>query len=148
MAGKRPRSFRLGKAAGWTGLGGLLAMAILACESNVYAPPPPPRVTVAQPTRQPVVDYLTFTGNTQAINTVQLKARVQGFLDKILFKDGDMVKKGQLLFLIQQNTYQNQLDQSKAQVLQQKANYDHAVVETARFTKLVQAESCRPAGPG
>ena len=129
----------MGKPVGWATLGALLAMGICACgEGNVYAPPPPPRVTVAQPSRQPVVDYLTFTGNTQAINTVQLKARVQGFLDKILFKDGDMVKKGQLLFLIQQNTYQEQLEQAKAQVLQQKANFDHAVVETTRFTKLVQ----------
>jgi RND family efflux transporter MFP subunit len=128
----------MAKPMGWAMLGAMLAMIILACgESNVYAPPPPPQVTVAQPTRQPVVDYLTFTGNTQAINTVQLKARVQGFLEKILFKDGDMVKKGQLLFMIQQNTYQDQLEQAKAQVLQQKANYDHAVIETARFTKLV-----------
>jgi RND family efflux transporter MFP subunit len=117
-------------------------LAILACgESNVYAPPPPPQVTAAQPARQPVVDYLTFTGNTQAINTVQLKARVQGFLEKILFKDGDMVKKGQLLFIIQQNTYQDQLQQAEAQVLQQKANFDHAVVETARYTKLVKQKA-------
>jgi RND family efflux transporter MFP subunit len=49
-----------------------------------------------------------------------------------------MVKKGKLLFIIQQNTYQNQLEQAKAQVLQQKANYDHAVIETARFTQLVK----------
>jgi RND family efflux transporter MFP subunit len=119
-----------------------VSLAILACgEGNVYAPPPPPKVTVAHPTRQPVVDYLTFTGNTQAINTVQLKARVQGFLEKILFKDGDMVKKGQLLFLIQQNTYQDQLEQAEAQVLQQKANYDHAVVETARYTRLVKQKA-------
>ena len=82
----------------------------MACgERNVYAPPPPPQVTVSQPTRQPVTDYLEFTGNTQAINTVQLRARVQGFLEKVFFKDGDLVKKGQLLFLIQQNTYQGQV---------------------------------------
>ncbi len=142
MAGNRPRSFMMGKPAGWAGLGVMLAMVICACgQGNVYAPPPPPRVTVAHPVRQPVVDYLNFTGNTQAINTVQLKARVQGFLEKILFKDGDMVKKGQLLFIIQQNTYQDQLEQAKAQVLQQKANYDHAVVETARFTKLVKQKA-------
>ena len=138
MAGNRPRSVIMERPAAWAGLGILLALAVCACgQGNVYAPPPPPQVTVAQPARQPVVDYLTFTGNTQAIKTVQLKARVQGFLEKILFKDGDSVKKGQLLFLIQQNTYQDQLDQAKAQVLQQKANYDHAVIETARFTKLV-----------
>ncbi|MFA5110174.1 MAG: efflux RND transporter periplasmic adaptor subunit, partial [Desulfobaccales bacterium] len=130
------------KPVGWAALGGALALVILACgERNVYAPPPPPRVVVAQPSRQPVVDYLTFTGNTQAIKTVQLKARVQGFLEKILFKDGDLVKKGQLLFLIQQNTYQDQLQQAEAQVLQQKANYDHAVIETARYTRLVQQKA-------
>ena len=119
-----------------------LFLTILACgESNVYAPPPPPRVTIAQPVRQPVTDYLEFTGNTQAINTVQLRARVQGFLEKVFFKDGDMVKKGQLLFLIQQNTYEDQLQQAKAQVLQQKANYDHAVIETTRYTKLVKQKA-------
>ena len=129
-----------GKLAGWACLCGLLV--IMACgERNVYAPPPPPQVTVSQPRRQPVVDYLEFTGNTQAINTVQLKARVQGFLEKILFKDGDPVKKGQLLFLIQQNTYQDQLQQAEAQILQQKANYDHAVIETARYTRLVQQKA-------
>lgn len=142
MAGNRPRSFIIGKQVGWAGLGFMLAMTSFACgEGNVYAPPPPPRVTVAQPSRQTVVDYLTFTGNTQAIKTVQLKARVQGFLEKIYFKDGDMVKKGQLLFLIQPNTYQDQLQQAEAQILQQKANYDHAVIETARFTKLVQQKA-------
>ena len=114
----------------------------MACgDRNVYAPPPPPQVTVVQPVRQEVTDYLEFTGNTQAINTVQLRARVQGFLEKVFFKDGDMVKKGQLLFLIQQNTYQDQLAQAEAQVLQQKANYDHAVIETARYTKLVQQKA-------
>ena len=111
----------------------------MACgQGNVYAPPPPPQVTVIHPVRQMVVDYLEYTGNTQAINTVQLQARVQGFLEKVFFKDGDVVKKGQLLFLIQQNTYQAQLEQAEAQVLQQKANYDHAVIETARYTKLVK----------
>lgn len=142
MPGNRTRSGIMRKPAGWAVLGGVLAAAILACgDRNVYAPPPPPRVVAAQPSRQPVVDYLTFTGNTQAIKTVQLKARVQGFLEKILFKDGDLVKKGQLLFLIQQNTYQDQLQQAEAQVLQQKANYDHAVIETARYTRLVQQKA-------
>ena len=128
------------KLAGWVVLAGMLA--VPACgERNVYAPPPPPQVTVSQPLRQAVVDYLEFTGNTEAINTVQLKARVQGFLEKILFKDGDKVKQGQLLFLIQQNTYQDQLQQAEAQILQQKANYDHAVIETARYTRLVQQKA-------
>ncbi len=126
--------------AGGAALGSLLV--IMACgQSNTYAPPPPPQVTVAKPVRQLVADYLEFTGNTQAINTVQLVARVQGYLDKILFKDGDMVKKGQLLFLIQQDTYQYQLNQAEAQILQNKANWEHAVIETNRYTKLVQQKA-------
>jgi len=111
----------------------------MACgQGNVYAPPPPPQVTVMHPERRLVTEYLEYTGNTQAINTVQLQARVQGFLEKVFFKDGDVVKKGQLLFLIQQNTYQAQLAQAEAQILQQKANYDHAAIETARYARLVK----------
>jgi RND family efflux transporter MFP subunit len=128
------------KPTGWAMLGALLL--IMACgQGNVYAPPPPPQVTVMHPVQKKIVDYLEFTGNTQAINTVQLQARVQGFLEKVFFKDGEVVKKGQLLFLIQQNTYQAQLEQAEAQILQQKANYDHAVLETARYTKLVQQKA-------
>jgi RND family efflux transporter MFP subunit len=129
-----------GKLAGWALICGLLF--IPACgERNVYAPPPPPEVTVSQPVSRSVVDYLEFTGNTQAINTVELRARVQGYLEKVYFKDGDMVKKGQRLFLIQQDTYQAQLKQAEAQILQQKANLEHAILETARYTKLVQKEA-------
>ena len=121
---------------------GLLSLAILvvsaACgEKSAFAPPPPPKVTVSQPVKQPVTDYLEFTGNTQAINTVQLKARVEGYLEKVFFKDGDRVKKGQLLFLIQQNTYEAKLQQAEAEILSQKAKLFHAKTEYARFSKLV-----------
>ncbi len=128
------------KLAGLALICGLLV--IPACgERNVYAPPPPPEVTVSQPVTRSVVDYLEFTGNTQAINTVELRARVQGYLEKVYFKDGDPVKKGQRLFLIQQDTYQAQLKQAEAQILQQKANLEHATVETARYEKLVQKQA-------
>ena len=100
----------------WAGI-----LAITACgDRNVYAPPPPPQVTVTQPVRRQVTDYLEFTGNAQAINTAQLRARVQGFLEKVYFKDGDRVKKGQLLFLIQPNTYQAKLEQAEAEVMSKK----------------------------
>jgi len=115
----------------------LLVMAIACGDRSGFAPPPPPKVTVSQPMRQPVTDYLEFTGNTQAINTVQLKARVEGYLEKVFFKDGDRVQKGQLLFLIQQNTYEAKLKQAEAEILSQKAKLLHAQTEYARFTKLV-----------
>ena len=73
-------------------------------------------VTVAQPVRRTVTDYLELTGNAQAVLTVQLQARVAGYLDKVLFQDGQLVKKDQLLFLIQQNTYQANLQQAEAAI--------------------------------
>jgi RND family efflux transporter MFP subunit len=120
----------------------LLCLAILmvsaACgEKNTYVPPPPPKVTVSQPLQRPVTDYLEFTGNTAAINTVKLRARVEGYLEKVLFNDGEQVKKGRLLFLIQQNTYEAKLKQAEAEILSQKARLFHAQTEYARFTRLV-----------
>ncbi|TRW91199.1 efflux RND transporter periplasmic adaptor subunit [Candidatus Methylobacter oryzae] len=107
------------------------------CENkNTYAPPPPSQVTVSQPIRRQVSEYLEFTGNTQAVNSVQLVARVQGYLEKVFFHDGDKVKKGQPLFLLQQDTYQARLKQAEAQVLQQKASLSHAQTELERFSDL------------
>ncbi len=107
-------------------------------EKNTYVPPPPPQVTVSRPVQQQVSEYLEFTGNTQALNTVQLVARVQGYLKKVFFHDGDRVRKGQPLFLIQQDTYQARLKQAEAQILQQKASLSHAQTELDRFSGLVQ----------
>ena len=123
-------------------LAAMLSLAILVVspgcgEKNAYVAPPPPKVTVSQAVKQPVTDYLEFTGNTQAINSVQLKARVEGYLEKVYFKDGDQVKKDQMLFLIQQNTYEAKLQQAEAEILSQKAKLFHAQTEYARFTKLV-----------
>jgi len=117
----------------------LMAVFSAGCEDkNTYAPPPPPPVTVSQPVYQQVSEYLEFTGNTQAFNSVQLVARVQGYLEKVFFHDGDKVKMGQPLFLIQQDTYQARLKQAEAQVLQQKASLNHAQTELERFSGLVR----------
>jgi len=107
-------------------------------ERNTYVPPPPPQVMVSQPVHQRVSEYLEFTGNTQAFNSVQLVARVQGYLEKVFFHDGDSVKKGQPLFLIQQDTYLARLEQAEAQVLQQQASLNHAQTELDRFGGLLQ----------
>ena len=91
--------------------------------------------------RQDIVDYLEYSGNTQAINTVQLRARVEGYLDAVYFKDGDLVKKDQLLFLIQQNTYFAMLQQAEGNVLNQKSLLEHAKTEFARFSKLSEQKA-------
>ena len=113
----------------------------IACKKKAPPPPPPPSVTVAQPVRKVVTDYLELTGNTQAIYTVQLVARVAGYLEKVLFQDGQMVKKGDLLFLIQQNTYQDTLRQTEAQILLQKAQLEYAEKQYIRYSDLVQQKA-------
>ncbi len=96
---------------------------------------------MGQPLRENITDYLELNGNTQAINTVQLTARVTGYLDGVYFKDGDIVKKDQLLFLIQQNTYFAMLQQAEGNVLNEKALLEHAKTEFARFTKLYEQKA-------
>jgi RND family efflux transporter MFP subunit len=121
------------------GIGAVTGLVLAGCGGkNVYQPPPPPAVTVSRPVVQSVTDYLDLTGNTQAIYTVQLRARVEGYLEKILFNDGDPVKKGQLLFVIQQNTYQARLQQATANIMAQQATLQHAEIEYARYSSLVK----------
>jgi RND family efflux transporter MFP subunit len=88
--------------------------------------------------RQAVTDNLDLTGNTQAIYTVQLVARVVGYLEKVLFQDGQRVKKGQPLFVIQQNTYEDNLRQAEATILQFRAQLKYAESQLTRFSNLIQ----------
>jgi RND family efflux transporter MFP subunit len=121
-------------------LAGLLLLA--GCgERPAMTPPPAPTVTVARPVRQPVTEYLEFTGNAQAVNTVQLRARVAGYLKGVYFQDGDRVKKGQLLFLIEPDLYQARLAEAEAEVLRQKAALAHAQTEVKRFQRLVEQKA-------
>ena len=117
-------------------LGMLTAMA--SCKDDEAPPPPaPPAVTVAQPVTEEIADYIDFTGNTAAIDSVSLVARVEGYLDKIHFKDGAIVKQGDLLFTIQQSQYQAQLLQAEAQVAASKADLWHATTEFTRYSALL-----------
>jgi multidrug efflux system membrane fusion protein len=73
------------------------------------------KVVVALPVQKPVTLYLDLTGNTAPFRTVQLVARVQGYLETIDYKDGTAVTKGTQLFGIERDVYQAQLDLAKAQ---------------------------------
>jgi RND family efflux transporter MFP subunit len=119
----------------------MLAFYLAACKEKPVPPPPPPTVTVAQPVQRTVTDYVELTGNTQAIKTVQLVARVSGYLEKVFFQDGQIVKKGQLLFLIQQNTYQDTLRQNEAQILLQKTQLDYAEKQLIRYSNLLEQKA-------
>lgn len=120
----------------------VLSLAVLAaCKDNKATPPAPAAVTVAKPVKQAVIDYMDFTGNTAASNTVNLVARVEGYLEKIHFVDGAMVKKGDLLFTIQQEQYKAQLSQAQAQLMQAQAALVYAKTEQARFTALLKQDA-------
>jgi RND family efflux transporter MFP subunit len=91
-------------------------LAVLGCGQN-HPPPPPPKDPVAivcQPLSREVTDYEDFTGRTEAVQYVEIRARVNGYLDKIWFEDGEEVPKGKVLFTIDPRTYEATLDQTKA----------------------------------
>jgi RND family efflux transporter MFP subunit len=104
-----------------------------ACEEkNTYVPPPPPKVTVAKPVQKPVTEYLEFTGNIAAVQTVELRARVEGYLEKVLFQDGDLVKEGEQLFQIEQAPYIAQVDAAKADLARAQASFKQAKLTAER----------------
>jgi RND family efflux transporter MFP subunit len=92
-----------------------LAVILSACgQDNRYVAPPPPQVRVALPLQQPVTRYLEATGYTTAVNTANLVARVQGFLQEIHYHDGDFVQAGTTLFTIEPEPYKLKLEQAQA----------------------------------
>jgi RND family efflux transporter MFP subunit len=127
-----------GRLSGWITISALAAILAGCGEKPQTQPPPPPKVTVAQPTQRMVTDYLELTGNTQAIYTVQLVARVVGYLEQVLFQDGQIVKKGQPLFVIQRNTYEDNLRQAEAAIAQYRAQLQYAESQFTRYTNLIE----------
>jgi multidrug efflux system membrane fusion protein len=120
---------------------GAAMLALTACgEKNAYVAPPPPKVVAAQPLQQPVTRYIELTGNTQSISTVDLEARVQGFLEQINYTDGALVKKDSVLFVIQRNTYEAQLAQAKATLAGNQAAQLNAQIEYDRQAQLQQQQ--------
>lgn len=120
-------------------LAGLLAGCNPAATS-VQAPkaaPPPPKVTVAEPVKRLVAQEDEYVGRFVAVDTVEVRARVSGYLDAINFRDGEMVEKGAPLFTIDERTFKITLDQARANLEQAKANLALADNDLARAKDLV-----------
>jgi len=117
----------------------LLAVALTGCKpENKFVAPPPSEVSVAKPLQQTFRPYTELTGNTTAIATVDLVARVEGFLDDIDYKDGAFVKKGDPLFQIEFITYDAKVKQAEADLESAKAQLVQAQAEFIRQETLLK----------
>ena len=106
---------------------------IASCQpANTYVEPPPPEVTVATPLQKAVTSYAHYTGTTQAVARVEVRARVKGFLKKRLFEEGTIVKEGQLLMVIDEEPFQVQLEQAQARQAEAEAVLKKAEESRAR----------------
>src|SRR5437660_4470729 len=118
----------------------LLVPALAACgqsQSQPQASPQPPRVTIAKPVSKMVADQDEYVGRFVAVESVEVRARVSGYLEAIHFQDGQMVKKGDLLFTIDRRPFQTVLEQAQASLAQVKANLAFAESDLARAQGVV-----------
>jgi RND family efflux transporter MFP subunit len=117
-----------------------LALALAGCGQS--QPPaaerPPPAVTVAEPVKRNIVDYDEYVGRFAAIDSVEVRARVSGYLQEVHFQDGQMVKQGDLLFTVDKRPFQTAFDQAQANLAQAKANLAFAEADLARGQQLVR----------
>ncbi|MEA2879007.1 MAG: rane fusion protein multidrug efflux system [Hyphomicrobiales bacterium] len=116
------------------------ALALAGCGEGApkQAAPPPPAVTVAKPQKQTVTDYDEYVGRFIAVDSVEIRSRVSGYLDKVHFKDGQIVKQGDLLFTIDRRPFETALAQARATLAQAKANLAFADSDLARASQLVR----------
>jgi multidrug efflux system membrane fusion protein len=117
-----------------------LATLVVGCGDSAQkqAAPPPPSVTIAKPVKRTVSDFDEYVGRFVAVNSVEVRARVSGYLEGIHFKDGQIVKQGDLLFTIDKRPFQNSVDQARANLAAAKANLAFTEADFTRGQQLVR----------
>jgi RND family efflux transporter MFP subunit len=120
----------------------VISATLSACARNeaatgAAAAPPPPQVTVAQVISKPVTEFDEFTGRFEAIDRVEIRPRVSGYISSVNFTEGSEVKKGDVLFVIDQRPYVAELKHAQAQLAQAKSQLGLAKSEKARATNLL-----------
>jgi multidrug efflux system membrane fusion protein len=118
-----------------------LAGALTGCgdSSQTQRPaPPPPAVTVAAPVQRTIVDQDEYVGRFVPVDSVEVRARVSGYLEQVHFQDGQMVKQGDLLFTIDKRPFQITLDQARANLAQARSNQTYAEADLVRGERLVR----------
>jgi RND family efflux transporter MFP subunit len=127
----------LGGAAYWYGNHGAVGGAAI----NKTASPPPPKVTVSKPIVKEVTEFDDYTGRFDAADLVEVRSRVAGYLDQVVFKDGTLIKKGDVLAIIDKRPYQAALDQAEAAVLSARARVAFAEKDFERAQTLSRGGS-------
>jgi RND family efflux transporter MFP subunit len=122
-------------------LAAALIVGLAGCAAKTPPPPPPPAVVVSKPLAKKIVDWDDFVGRFEAIDSVDIRPRVSGYLQSIGFVDGQIVHKGQVLFVIDPRPYQAALDQAKGQEAHAAATLANAKIELARAERLLAAKA-------
>jgi membrane fusion protein (multidrug efflux system) len=129
---------RFGRIAGWVLAVGLSVPMLTGCKGSAQPPaPPPPEVTVIEVRAQPVTVYNEYVAQTQAPDTIEIRSQVTGLLERQTFADGSRVKKGDVLYVIDQRPFQAQLAQAKASLAQAEANLVNTKQNLARNSRLI-----------
>lgn len=105
------------------------------------AVPPPPEVSVAKPVTRTVIDWDEYVGRIDAVDSVDVRARVSGYVESIHFVDGSVVKQGDLLFIIDPRPYQAQVDLTKAQIDAAQAQLELGKINLARMKEALPAHA-------
>ncbi len=116
----------------------LLLAACSEAPKKAAAPPPPPQVTVVKPVMRTVVDHDEYVGRFVAVASVEIRARVSGYLDKVHFTDGQIVKEGDLLFTIDRRPFQHALEQARGELERARAVLAFAKGDLDRAATLVR----------
>ena len=120
----------------------IAAHLLTGCDSKpVAGPAPPPAVTVAHPLQKTISEWDEYTGRFVAVETVEIRPRVTGFIDSVHFKEGQIVKQGDLLFVIDPRPYRITVEQAKAEVERAKAKLQIANLDVQRATPLVRNQT-------
>ena len=130
--------YRLTLVAGWGLALGIGSLCLTGCKGSAQPPaPPPPEVSVIEVKPGPVTVYDEYVAQTQAPDTIEIRSQVTGLLERQAFADGSRVKKGDLLYIIDQRPFEAQLAQAKASLAQAEANLVNAKQNLARNSRLI-----------
>ena len=117
-----------------------LMFCVVGCKGDKKQTSTPPNVTVSKVIKKTVPIYYEYVGNTESVRTVDITARVEGFLIERAFEDGQDVKQRDLLFVIDPRSFEASLEQSKAQLERDKASLNYALQQVVRYKPLVEKD--------